>query len=124
MLFRHALRDRAHLVRRLRGLAIRAPHYASVALSQTLRGHHISLHDQLVKDIQNMGLPAIEAGPGSSPQIGDGVIRGYIVSTEGGGAGNMVKRMVIGFGAGTAEMDTRRRHEITPNQNVLGPPRA
>src|SRR5260370_40616301 len=53
-----------------------------------------------------MGMPAIEAGPGSSPQVGDGVIRGYFVSTEGGGAGNMVKRMVIGFGAGTAEMDT------------------
>ncbi len=53
-----------------------------------------------------MGMPAIEAGPGSSPQIGDGVIRGYIVSTEGGSTGAMVKRLVIGFGAGTAEMDT------------------
>jgi len=61
---------------------------------------------ELVKGIQAMGLPAIEAGPGSSPQIGDGVIRGYIVSTEGGGAGSLAKRMVIGFGAGTAEMDT------------------
>jgi len=61
---------------------------------------------QLVKDIQGMGMPAIEAGPGSAPQVGDGVIRGYIVSTEGGRAGNMVKRMVIGFGSGTAEMDT------------------
>jgi Domain of unknown function (DUF4410) len=60
---------------------------------------------ELVKDIQAMGLPAIEAGPGSSPQVGDGVIRGYIVSMEGGGAGSTVKRMVIGFGAGTAEMD-------------------
>ena len=53
-----------------------------------------------------MGMPAIQAGPGSSPQVGDGVIRGYIVSTEGGGAGAMAKRLVIGFGAGTAEMDT------------------
>jgi hypothetical protein len=53
-----------------------------------------------------MGMPATEAGPGTSPQVGDGVIRGYIVSTEGGGKGAMVKRMVIGFGAGTAEMDT------------------
>jgi len=51
-------------------------------------------------------MPAIEAGPGSSPQVGDAIIRGYIVSTEGGGAGGMVKRMVIGFGSGTAEMDT------------------
>jgi len=73
---------------------------------ETGRKYGAMIAQQLVKDIQNMGLPAIEAGPGSSPQVGDGVIRGYIVSTEGGGAGNMVKRMVIGFGAGTAEMDT------------------
>jgi hypothetical protein len=62
--------------------------------------------EDLVQDIQAMGLPAIQAGPGSLPQVGDGVIRGYIVSTEGGGAGAMAKRLVIGFGAGTAEMDT------------------
>src|SRR6202030_4738386 len=60
----------------------------------------------LVADINAMGLSAVQAGPGSSPQVGDGVIRGYIVSTEGGGRRAMVKRMVIGFGAGTAEMDT------------------
>jgi Domain of unknown function (DUF4410) len=57
----------------------------------------------LVADIQEMGLPAVQAGPSSMPQVGDGVIRGYIVSAEGGGA---VKRFVIGFGAGTSEMDT------------------
>ena len=73
---------------------------------ETGRQYGAIIAQELVKDIQNMGMPAIEAGPGSSPQIGDGVIRGYIVSTEGGGAGNMVKRMVIGFGSGTAEMDT------------------
>ncbi len=53
-----------------------------------------------------MGLTAVQAGPGSSPQVGDGVIRGYLVSVQGGGAGNTVKRFVIGFGAGTSEMDT------------------
>ena len=73
---------------------------------ETGRKYGAMIAQELVKDIQNMGMPAIEAGPGSSPQVGDGVIRGYIVSTEGGGAGGMVKRMVIGFGAGTAEMDT------------------
>jgi len=73
---------------------------------ETGRKYGAMIAHQLVKDIQAMGMPAIEAGPGSSPQIGDCVIRGYIVSTEGGGAGNMVKRMVIGFGSGTAEMDT------------------
>jgi hypothetical protein len=73
---------------------------------ETGRKYGAMIAQELVKDIQNMGMPAAEAGPGSSPQVGDGVIRGYIVSTEGGGAGGMVKRMVIGFGAGTAEMDT------------------
>ncbi|MGH7841291.1 MAG: DUF4410 domain-containing protein [Candidatus Binataceae bacterium] len=57
----------------------------------------------LVADIQAMGLSAVQAGPGSSPQVGDGVIRGYLVSVEGGGT---VKRFVIGFGLGTSEMDT------------------
>jgi hypothetical protein len=57
----------------------------------------------LVADIQAMGLSAAQAGPESSPQIGDGVLRGYLVSVEGGGA---VKRFVIGFGSGTSEMDT------------------
>lgn len=38
--------------------------------------------------------------------MGDGVIRGYLVSVQGGGAGSAVKRFVIGFGAGTSEMDT------------------
>jgi len=59
-----------------------------------------------VADINAMGLNAVQAGPGASPQVGDGVIRGYIVSTEGGGAGSAVQRFVIGFGAGNSEMDT------------------
>ena len=57
----------------------------------------------LAADINAMGLSAVQAGPGSSPQVGDGVIRGYLVSVQGGGA---VKRFVIGFGYGTSEMDT------------------
>ena len=60
----------------------------------------------LVVDINAMGLSAVQAGPGSSPQVGDGVIRGYLISVQGGGAGGAVKRFVIGFGAGTSEMDT------------------
>jgi Domain of unknown function (DUF4410) len=57
----------------------------------------------LVVDINAMGLSAVQAGPGSSPQVGDAVIRGYLVSVQGG---STVKRLVIGFGAGTSEMDT------------------
>ena len=58
---------------------------------------------ELVADINAMGLSAVQAGPGSSPQVGDGVIRGYLVSVQSGSA---VQRFVIGFGAGTSEMDT------------------
>src|SRR5258707_14313968 len=59
---------------------------------------------ELVADINAMGLSAVEGGPGSAPQVGDGVIRGYLVSVQGGGTGSMVQRFVIGFGAGTSEM--------------------
>jgi Domain of unknown function (DUF4410) len=62
-----------------------------------------SIAKDLVADINAMGLTAVQAGPGSTPQPGEGVIRGYLVSVQGGGA---VKRFVIGFGAGTSEMDT------------------
>lgn len=57
----------------------------------------------LAADIQAMGLPAVQAGPGAAPQVGDGVIRGYLVSVQGG---STLKRFVIGFGAGSSEMDT------------------
>ncbi len=57
----------------------------------------------LVDDIQAMGLSAALASPGTSPQVGDGVIRGYLVSAQGGGA---AKRFIIGFGSGSSELDT------------------
>ena len=57
----------------------------------------------LVVEIQAIGLSAAQAGPGSVPQVGDGVIRGYLVSVQGGSA---AQRFVIGFGVGTSEMDT------------------
>ena len=70
---------------------------------------------ELVADINAMGLSAVQAGPGSTPQVGDGVIRGYLVSVQGGGAGSAVKRFVIGFGAGTSEMDTVvEGYSVTP----------
>jgi hypothetical protein len=58
---------------------------------------------ELAADIRALEFSAVQAGPGSAPQVGDGVIRGYLVSVQGGGA---VKRFVIGFGAGTAELET------------------
>ncbi len=58
---------------------------------------------ELVSDIQAMGLPAAPGGRGTTPQVGDGVIRGYLVSAQGGGA---AKRFIIGFGSGSSELDT------------------
>ena len=57
----------------------------------------------MVANIQAMGLSAVQAGPGAAPQVGDGVIRGYLVSVQ---AGSGVKRFVIGFSAGSSEIDT------------------
>src|SRR5262249_47040588 len=54
---------------------------------ETGRKYGSLIAQDLVQDIQAMGMPATQAGPGASPQVGDGIIRGYIVSTEGGSAG-------------------------------------
>ena len=40
----------------------------------------------LVAHIQAMGLSAVQAGPGAAPQVGDGILRGYLVSVQGGSA--------------------------------------
>jgi uncharacterized protein DUF4410 len=84
--------------------AVAAPSTPPTA-EQIEEGHRLGalIAQDLVGDINQMGLTAVQAGPGSTPQPGDGVIRGYLVSVQGGGA---VKRFVIGFGAGTSEMDT------------------
>jgi hypothetical protein len=58
---------------------------------------------KLVDDINAMGMNAALGGPGAQPQMGDGIIRGYLVSTN---PGSMVSRFVIGFGAGAAQLDT------------------
>lgn len=71
--------------------------------TKTARQLGALISKELVADIQAMGLSAVQAGSGSAPQIGDGVIRGYLVSVESGSAG---KRFVIGFGSGTSELDT------------------
>jgi hypothetical protein len=58
---------------------------------------------ELVADIQGMGLPAVEATKGAAPQVGDIVIRGYLVSIQEGSA---AKRLAIGFGSGASELTT------------------
>ena len=50
-----------------------------------------------------MGMPAARGGVGTTPQINDLVIRGYLVSVHEGSA---AERVAIGFGAGASELKT------------------
>jgi len=58
---------------------------------------------QLVEQIRGMGLPAAQARTGTTPQINDIVIRGYLISIE---EGNAAERVVVGFGSGASELRT------------------
>jgi hypothetical protein len=57
----------------------------------------------LVEEIQDMGLPAVRAAELPQGEVGDIVIRGTFVSVDEGSA---VKRIVVGFGSGGAELKT------------------
>jgi hypothetical protein len=56
---------------------------------------------QLVEQIRGMGMPAERAVTGTTPQINDIVIRGYLLSIVEGSA---AKRVAIGFGSGESEL--------------------
>ncbi len=58
---------------------------------------------RLVENLNALGIVAQRAADGAAPQLGDGVIRGAFVSLD---EGSRVKRMLIGFGAGAAELRT------------------
>jgi len=85
------------------GASLSVPSTSTAQDRENGRALGAQIAQDLTADIQAMGLPAIQAGPGSVPQAGDGVIRGYLISVEGGSA---AKRFVIGFGSGSSEMDT------------------
>lgn len=57
--------------------------------------------EELVADLQGMGLPAVRSAGQPAPQVNDIVLRGYFVSINEGSAG---KRVLVGFGQGAAEM--------------------
>jgi len=66
----------------------------------------------LAEEIQGMGLPAAVPVPGTTPEVGDLVIRGYFTSIQEGSA---AERMVIGFGAGASKLTTVvEGFEMTP----------
>ena len=56
---------------------------------------------ELVKQIQDMGLPGSQANADTKPEIDDLVIRGHLVSFS---EGSEKKRVLIGFGAGESEL--------------------
>ena len=58
---------------------------------------------QLVEQIRSMGLPAARAVAGTTPQVNDIVIRGYLISVNEGSA---AERLAIGFGSGASELRT------------------
>ncbi len=58
---------------------------------------------QLAAEISAMGLPGLRATDQPSPRPGDLVIRGYFLSVDEGSA---AKRMLVGFGSGSADLKT------------------
>jgi hypothetical protein len=58
---------------------------------------------ELVADLRAMGLPAVPAAGQPAPRVDDIVLRGYFVSVDEGSA---AERVVVGFGAGAAELKT------------------
>ncbi|UCF91613.1 MAG: DUF4410 domain-containing protein [Desulfobacterales bacterium] len=58
---------------------------------------------ELVEQIRVMGMPAERAPKGTTAQINDLLIRGYLISVDEGSA---AKRVGIGFGSGASELKT------------------
>ncbi len=59
--------------------------------------------EELVKEINRLGMPAEHLKGGALPETGDLVIRGAFVTID---PGDRLKRMLIGFGAGAGELKT------------------
>ena len=58
---------------------------------------------QLVEEIRVMGIPAERASKGTTAQINDIMIRGYLISVH---KGSEAKRFGIGLGSGASELKT------------------
>jgi len=56
---------------------------------------------QLIEQINGMGMSAERASAGTTPQINDLVLRGYLISFNEGSA---AKRIAIGFGSGASDL--------------------
>jgi Domain of unknown function (DUF4410) len=80
--------------------AARTPPPQQVALGRKL-GAQVA--KELVTDLRAMGLPAVVATGQPAPRVDDIVLRGYFVSVDQGSA---TQRVLVGFGAGAAELKT------------------
>lgn len=71
------------------------------------------LADELVAEIQGMGLPGVLARESRPPQPNDIAIRGYFGTYDKGSA---AKRIIVGFGSGSAELTTFvEGYQMTPS---------
>ncbi len=64
-------------------------------------GALVAVH--LIEELNDNGISAIAAGTGPVPHPGDALVRGQFVSID---EGSRIKRVLIGFGAGAAELRT------------------
>jgi hypothetical protein len=64
-------------------------------------GALVAVH--LIEELNDNGIPAISAGAGPVLVPGDAIVRGEFISID---EGSRIKRVVIGFGAGSAELKT------------------
>ena len=69
----------------------------------------------LVSELQDMGLPAVQARYQPPPQLNDITIVGYFVSID---PGNRAKRIAIGFGSGAPELATAVEVYVMSNQGL------
>lgn len=61
----------------------------------------VQIAEQLVEEIRSIGMPARRALSGTTPEINDLVIRGYLLAID---EGSEIKRVAIGFGSGGSEL--------------------
>jgi hypothetical protein len=69
----------------------------------------------LVTDLQEAGLPAVQAAGQPPPQLNDITIVGYFVSVD---SGSIAKRFAIGFGAGAPELRTVAEAYVMSNKGL------
>jgi hypothetical protein len=91
-----------------------SPHSVPQTEEQIATGHKVGaeIANELVEQINAMGMHAEVAGPYARPQINDIVIHGYLLSVV---QGSEQERVMIGFAAGESELRVAAEgFEVTP----------